>query len=79
MRPSTIPFNRPAVVGDEMRYIGEALASGHLSGDGGFTKRCHALLEEIVGQGRPSRALLTTSCTHALDLSALLLDLSPGD
>jgi len=79
MTTTAIPFNRPAVVGDEMRHVGEALASGHLSGDGAFTRRCHALLEEIVGQGRPTRALLTTSCTHALELAALLLDLAPGD
>jgi dTDP-4-amino-4,6-dideoxygalactose transaminase len=79
MTAPVIPFNRPAVVGDEMRHVGAALASGHLSGDGAFTKRCHALLEEIVGQGRPTRALLTTSCTHALELAALLLDLAPGD
>jgi dTDP-4-amino-4,6-dideoxygalactose transaminase len=74
-----IPFNRPAVVGEEMRYVAEAIAGGHLSGDGDYTRRCHAALAEIVGEGRPARALLTTSCTHALELAALLLDLEPGD
>lgn len=71
-----IPFNQPAMVGQELAYIQEALASGHLSGDGIFTKRCHALLEESVGT---KKALLTTSCTHALEMAAILLDIQPGD
>jgi dTDP-4-amino-4,6-dideoxygalactose transaminase len=71
-----IPFNKPAIVGDELRYIREAVESGHLSGDGSFTKRCSALLERELGVGR---ALLTTSCTHALEMCALLLDVQPGD
>ncbi len=71
-----IPFNRPVPSGNELAYIGEALAGRHLSGDGPFTRRCHALLEEILNG---SRALLTTSCTHALELAALLLDIGPGD
>jgi dTDP-4-amino-4,6-dideoxygalactose transaminase len=71
-----IPFNKPAIVGDELRYIREAVESGHLSGDGAFTKRCSALLERELGVGR---ALLTTSCTHALEMCALLLDVQPGD
>jgi dTDP-4-amino-4,6-dideoxygalactose transaminase len=71
-----IPFNRPAVVGEEFRYMREAMAAGRISGDGQFTRRCHALLEEELGA---ARVLLTTSCTHALEMSALLLDLAPGD
>lgn len=71
-----IPFNRPAVVGRELANIAEAIASARLSGDGPFTKRCHELLERRQGAGK---ALLTTSCTHALEMAALLLDLGPGD
>ena len=71
-----IPFNKPTVVGNELEYIQQAIAAGHLSGDGIFTKQCHARLEEITGC---KKALLTTSCTHALELSALLLDIQPGD
>ena len=57
-------------------YIAAALAGGHLSGDGEFTKRCHAMLENQLGV---KKALLTTSCTHALEMSALLLAIQPGD
>jgi dTDP-4-amino-4,6-dideoxygalactose transaminase len=71
-----IPFNRPTRVTGEQAYVEEALASGHWSGDGPFTRRCHRLLEEKLGV---SKVLLTTSCTHALEMSALLLDLAPGD
>ena len=76
MSPHRIPFNKPEIVGDELRYIREAVESGHLSGDGSFTKRCSALLERELGVGR---VLLTTSCTHALEMCALLLDVQPGD
>ena len=72
----SIPFNRPALVGDEIKYIREAIQRGHISGDGFFTKKCHALLEESLAV---PKALLTTSCTHALEMSALLLDIQPGD
>lgn len=71
-----IPFNRPHTVGTELRYIGEAISAGHLSGDGGFTVRCSARLAEMHGV---SRALLTHSCTSALELAALLADVGPGD
>jgi dTDP-4-amino-4,6-dideoxygalactose transaminase len=71
-----IPFNRAGLVGDEFRYISEALAIGHISGDGRFTKKCHELLEKELGI---SKVLLTTSCTHALEMAALLLDIQPGD
>jgi dTDP-4-amino-4,6-dideoxygalactose transaminase len=71
-----IPFNRPAVVGLEEQYVTEALRSGQWAGDGAFSRRCHRLLESTLEVGK---ALLTTSCTDALEMSALLLDLRPGD
>lgn len=71
-----IPFNRPCLLGNELMYIQEAVASGGIAGDASFTKRCHALLEEILGT---PRALLTTNCTHALEMTAILLNLGPGD
>ncbi len=71
-----IPFNRVFVGDREKAYVAEALSSDRLSGDGRFTRRCSELLEQILGA---PRVLLTTSCTHALELSALLLDVGPGD
>ncbi|HEV8473666.1 MAG TPA: dTDP-4-amino-4,6-dideoxygalactose transaminase [Methylomirabilota bacterium] len=71
-----IPFNKPGLAGDEFRYIAEAIAQGHISGGGPFTQKCEAMLEDILGV---PRALLTTSCTHALEMAALLLDVSAGD
>ena len=76
MTESFIPFNKPAFVPTENAYIQQALESGHLSGDGAFTKKCSVWFEQGMGV---SRALLTTSCTHALELSALLLEIQPGD
>ena len=72
----TISFNRPTVTGNELRYIQEALDKFHVSGDGMFSKRCSAWLEEKVGV---RRALLTHSCTAGLEMAALLCDLGPGD
>lgn len=71
-----IPFNRPPFVPLSLRYLEAAIRSKHHSGDGPYTKSCHALLERILGV---KKCLLTTSCTHALELSALLLDLKAGD
>lgn len=71
-----IPFNRPCFMGSELSHIARAVANGHISGDGPFTKQCHALLEQRLGV---PRVLLTTSCTHALEMSALLLDLTTAD
>jgi dTDP-4-amino-4,6-dideoxygalactose transaminase len=71
-----IPFNRFCVEGKEYEYIAQALASGHASGDGPFTRKCHELLERELGA---PRVLLTTSCTHALEMAALLLDCGPED
>ena len=71
-----IPFNKPSAVGAELANIADALARGHLSGDGYYTKRCNQWLEQQTGC---KRALLTHSCTAALEISALLCDLVPGD
>lgn len=71
-----IPFNRPAIAGDEIARLAEAAASGRLSGDGPFTLRCQQRLEALLGAKRVS---LTTSCTHALETAAFLLDLGPDD
>ncbi len=71
-----IPFNRPILAGPELTYIQQAVAAGHLSGDGQFTKRCHALLAERTGA---PHVLLTHSCTAALEMTALLAEVGPGD
>ncbi|MCX7018463.1 MAG: dTDP-4-amino-4,6-dideoxygalactose transaminase [Candidatus Sumerlaeota bacterium] len=71
-----IPFNKPCFEGKELVYIAQAIGAGHISGDGEFTRRCQQLLETELGA---RKALLTTSCTHALEMAAILLDLMPGD
>jgi dTDP-4-amino-4,6-dideoxygalactose transaminase len=71
-----IPFNRAYASGKELAYVAEAQRNNHLSGDGPFTKRCQQWIEEQTGC---SKALLTHSCTSALDLAAILLDIQPGD
>jgi dTDP-4-amino-4,6-dideoxygalactose transaminase len=71
-----IPFNKPFLTGKELHYISEAVFSGKISGDGNFTKKCHRFFEEKFGFGK---CLLTTSCTDALEMSALLLNIGPGD
>jgi dTDP-4-amino-4,6-dideoxygalactose transaminase len=71
-----IPFNRPFTVGGELENIAQAVREGHLSGDGPFTRRCHRWLEERLGA---KRALLTHSCTAALEMAAILCELAPGD
>jgi dTDP-4-amino-4,6-dideoxygalactose transaminase len=71
-----IPFNRPFATGDELDYIRAAIATPKFSGDGSFTAQCHRLLEQSLGT---QKALLTTSCTHALEMAALLLDTGPED
>ena len=76
MTANSIPFNRPYATGKELTYQAEALGNSHLSGDGVFTKRCHQWIEERTGC---AKALLTHSCTSALDMAALLLDLKSGD
>ena len=76
MNTYKIPFNKPTVSGNEVRYMREAIECGHISGDGCFTQKCQGLLEEILGA---PKVLLTTSCTHALEMAAILLDCGPGD
>ncbi len=71
-----IPFNRVSLCGNELRYITEAATSGHIAGDGPFTRRCHEILERELGV---RKALLTTSCTAALEMAALLVGIEPGD
>jgi dTDP-4-amino-4,6-dideoxygalactose transaminase len=71
-----IPFNRASLQGNEMAYMAEAVTLGHISGDGKFTRRCHEILEKATGT---RKALLTTSCTHALEMAALLLEVGHGD
>ena len=74
--PIKVDFNAPVLVGKELDYITQAIENKHLSGDGAFTKKCHALLEESLGV---PKILLTTSCTHALEMMAILLDIQEGD
>ncbi|MBK9210400.1 MAG: dTDP-4-amino-4,6-dideoxygalactose transaminase [Anaerolineales bacterium] len=76
MQKLRVDFNRPVPLGNEYEYIRQAIESGHISGDGDFTKKCHTFLESELGV---NKALLTTSCTHALEMSAILLDIVPGD
>ena len=72
----SIPFNRSAVVGKELAYIAETIGLGQIAGEQTFSRRCEELLEKALGV---RRALVTTSCTHALEMAALLLDLKSGD
>src|SRR3984893_8280154 len=76
MTTDHIPFNWPYASGKELAYIAEAQRNHHLSGDGPFTKRCQQWIEQRTGC---AKALLTHSCTSALDLSAILLDIQAGD
>ena len=71
-----IPFNRPYLTGNETEYINQAVLAGKISGDGIFTKRCHTFFEQHFGF---KKCLLTTSCTDALEMAALLINIQPGD
>jgi len=71
-----ISFNVPPFIGNEIKYIEEAVSSKKICGDGAFTKKCNAWIEEKTGC---SKALLTTSCTHSLEMAAILADIKPGD
>ena len=71
-----IPFNKPYFTGKETKYIKEAVTSGKISGNGFFTQKCQAYFEEKYGF---KKTLLTTSCTDALEMCAILADISPGD
>src|SRR5258706_15101205 len=70
-----IPFNRSSLAGREQEYIAQAMQIGQIAGDQAFTKKCHALLEKRIGA---RKALLTPSCTHALEMAAILLNIEPG-
>lgn len=74
--PKYVPFNQPFMVGRELEYIAEAVQSGHLAGDGPFARRCQSWLEEALGA---RQVLLTHSCTAALEMSAILCRIGPGD
>ena len=76
MKQIHIPFNRIDIQGNELEYVQQAIEDGHISGDGSFTNKCHDLLEKELDV---TKCLLTTSCTHALEISAILLDIKPGD
>lgn len=71
-----IPFNKPYLHGRELVYIAQAVATGKISGDGAFTKKCHDFFEQRYGF---KKVLMTTSCTDALEMAAILLDIEPGD
>ncbi len=73
---TNIPFNRSSLVGRELEYIFQAISIGQIAGDQAFTKRCQGLLEKLLGA---RKVMLATSCTHALELAAFLLDIKPGD
>jgi dTDP-4-amino-4,6-dideoxygalactose transaminase len=74
--PLLVEFNHPVMVGKENEYMAQAIAAAKISGDGPFTRKANALLEQQLGV---PKVLLTTSCTHALEMFALLLDIQPGD
>ena len=76
MSTYTIPFNKLSLAGNELIYAAQAVEQGHISGDGLFTRKCQEYLEQALGN---PKVLLTTSCTDALEMSALLLDIGPND
>ena len=71
-----IPFNKPPLTGNEEKHVIASMQSSHISGDGSFTKKCHEWFESTLPC---KKALLTTSCTHALEMAAILIDVKPGD
>ncbi|WP_245844173.1 dTDP-4-amino-4,6-dideoxygalactose transaminase [Nibricoccus aquaticus] len=76
MTTPNLPFNRSSLAGRELEYINLTLEAGQIAGDQLFSKKCHKLLEDVLGT---KRALVTTSCTHALEMTAILLDIQTGD
>lgn len=76
MNQITIDFNKPQLTGKEFEYIADAINRSHISGDGYYTKQCQALLEKELSA---KKVILTTSCTHALEMTAILADIQPGD
>ncbi len=73
---TSIPFNRSSLEGRELEYIFQTITIGQIAGDQTFSKKCHRMLEETLGV---KKALVTTSCTHALEMASMLLDVQPGD
>ena len=71
-----IPFNKPCIIGKEIHYIKDAINRGKISGDGYYSQKCHQFFQQKYGF---PKVLLTNSCTDALEMSALLLDIKPGD
>ncbi|MEM6902898.1 MAG: dTDP-4-amino-4,6-dideoxygalactose transaminase [Pseudomonadota bacterium] len=71
-----VPFNKPSLIGNEIKYIRDAVRLGQLAGDGTYTKKCQVVIEELTGS---NRALITHSCTAALEMAAILCDLEAGD
>lgn len=71
-----IPFNKPSIIGNELSYITEALHRGHISGDGAFTKKCHSFMQDKF---KAKKVLLTTSCTSALEMAAILCNIKKND
>jgi dTDP-4-amino-4,6-dideoxygalactose transaminase len=76
MTDTIVDFNKPCIVGKEFEYMADSIRESHISGDGKYSKLCHALLEKELGV---SKVLTTPSCSHALEMTALLLDIKPGD
>ena len=76
MYTNLIPFNKPYSTGKELKYLAQVIASDHTSGDGQFTRKCHSWLENHTSS---KKALLTHSCTAALEMAAILVDICPGD
>ncbi|BCY18292.1 dTDP-4-amino-4,6-dideoxygalactose transaminase [Leptolinea sp. HRD-7] len=76
MAETIVDFNKPCIVGKEYDYMADSIRSSHISGDGKYSKLCHEFLENKLGI---PRVLTTPSCSHALELSALLLNIQPGD
>ena len=73
---AAIPFNRSSIEGQEPDHINQSVSIGQIAGDQSYSRKCQALLEQVLGA---PRVFLTTSCTHALELAALLLDIGPDD
>src|ERR1700690_1222698 len=71
-----IPFSQTSLMGRELEHISQTMTIGQIAGDQTYSKRCHAFLEQVLGV---PKVMVTTSCTHALEMCALLLNLQPGD
>lgn len=76
MTETKVDFNKPCIVGNEFTYMADSIKESHISGDGKYSKLCHALLEKQLGV---PKVLTTPSCSHALEMTAFLLDIKPGD